>query len=47
MYGNIVKNDKKDKEDIMDCSQGSSGGSDFDNVGISDSLEELSLLNGE
>ena len=31
----------------MDCSQGSFGGSDFDNVGISDSLEELSLLNGE
>ena len=31
----------------MDCSQGSSGGSDFDNVGISDSLGELSLLNGE
>ena len=31
----------------MDYSQGNSGGSDFDNVGISDSLEELSLLNGE
>ena len=31
----------------MDCSQGSSEGSDFDNLGISDSLEELSLLNGE
>ena len=31
----------------MDCSLGSSGGSDFDNVGISESLEELSLLNGE
>ena len=31
----------------MDCSQGSSGGPDFDYVGISDSLEELSLLNGE
>ena len=32
----------------MDCSQGSSGGSDFDNVGVSDSLEELqALLNGE
>ena len=31
----------------MDCSQGSSGGSYFVNVGISDSLEELSLLNGE
>ena len=28
-------------------SQGSSGGSDFDNVGTSDSLEELSLLNDE
>ena len=37
----------KTKKDIMDYSQGSSGGSDFDNVGISDSLEELSLLNGE
>ena len=31
----------------MDCSQGSSGGSDLDHVGISDSLEELSLLSGE
>ena len=32
----------------MDCSQGSSGGSDFDNVPtLSDSIEELSLLNGE
>ena len=31
----------------MDCSQGSSEGPDFGNVGISDSLEELSLLNGE
>ena len=31
----------------MDCSQGSSGGLDFDNVGISHSLQELSLLNGE
>ena len=31
----------------MDCSQGSSGGSDFNNVGISDSFEELSVLNGE
>ena len=31
----------------MDCSQASFGCSDFDNVGISDSLEELSLLNGE
>ena len=29
----------------MDCSQGSSEGSEFDDVGISDSLEELSLLN--
>ena len=34
-------------EDIKDCSQGSSGGSDVDNVGISDSLEELLPLNGE
>ena len=31
----------------MDCSQGSPRGSNFDNVGISDSLEKLSLLNGE
>ena len=31
----------------MECSQGSSGDSDFDNVGTSDNLEELSLLNGE
>ena len=31
----------------MNCSQGSSGGSDFDIVGISDSLEELLPLNGE
>ena len=31
----------------MDCSQGSSGGLDFDNVGISDNLGEVSLLNGE
>ena len=31
----------------MNCNQSSSGGSDFDNVGISDTLEELSLLNGE
>ena len=30
----------------MDCSQGSSEFSEFDDVGISDSLEELSLLNG-
>ena len=37
----------KTYEDIIDCSQSSSGGSKFDNVGISDSLEELSLLNGE
>ena len=37
----------KTKKHIMDCSQGSSGGSDFDNVSISDSLEEPSLLNGE
>ena len=31
----------------MDCSQGSSERSEFNDVGISDSLEELSLLNGE
>ena len=31
----------------MDCSQGSSEGSEFDDLGISDSLEELSLLNGK
>ena len=31
----------------MDCSRGSSGGSNFDNVGISGSLDVLSLLNGE
>ena len=31
----------------MDCSQGSSEGSESDGVGISDSLEELSLLNGK
>ena len=31
----------------MDCSQLSSEGSEFDDVGISDSLEEPSLLNGE
>ena len=30
----------------MDWSQGNSQGSEFDDVGISDSLEELSLLNG-
>ena len=37
----------KTHKDIMDCSQGSSGGPNFDNVGVSDSLEKLSLLNGE
>ena len=31
----------------MDCSQDSSEGSEFDDVGISDSLEELSLLDGK
>ena len=31
----------------MDCKQGSSEGSKFDDVGIPDSFEELSLLNGE
>ena len=31
----------------MDCSQGRSEGSEFDGLGISDSLEELSLLNGK
>ena len=31
----------------MDCSQGSSEGSEFEDVGISDSPEELLLLNGE
>ena len=31
----------------MDCSKGSSKGSEFDDVGISDNLEELSLLNGK
>ena len=31
----------------MDCTKGSSEGSEFDDVGISDSLEELSLLNDE
>ena len=30
----------------MDCSQDSSENSEFNDVGISDSLEELSLLNG-
>ena len=28
----------------MDCSQGSCGGFDFDNVGISDSLEDCHCL---
>ena len=37
----------KTYKDIMDCNQGSSGGSNFDDVIISDSLENLSLLNGE
>ena len=31
----------------MDCSEGNSGGSDFVNVDISGSLDELSLSNGE
>ena len=31
----------------MDCNQGSSEGSEFNDVGISVSLEELSLLNGK
>ena len=31
----------------MDCRQGSSEGSEFDDVNISDILEELSLLDGE
>ena len=31
----------------MDCTQGSSQGSEFDDVGISDSLEEPSPLNGK
>ena len=31
----------------MDCGQGSFEDSDFVDVGISDSLEELSLLNGQ
>ena len=31
----------------MDCSQSSSQGLEYDDVGISDSLEELSLLNGK
>ena len=31
----------------MDCSQDSSQGSEFNDVGISDSLEELSLLNSK
>ena len=31
----------------MDCSQDCSQGSDFDDVGISDILDKLSLLNGK
>ena len=31
----------------MDCSKGIRKGSEFDDVGISDSLKELSLLNGK
>ena len=31
----------------MDCSKGSSQGSEFDDVGISDILEELLLVNGK
>ena len=31
----------------MDCSLGSYKGLEFDDVGISDSLEELSLCNGK
>ena len=31
----------------MNCSQGSSENSEFDDMGISDSFEELSLLNGK
>ena len=31
----------------MDCSQGTSEGSEFHDTSISDSLEELSLLNGK
>ena len=31
----------------MGCSQGSSEGSELDDAGISDSLDELSLLNGK
>ena len=31
----------------MDCSQGSTEGSEFDDVRILDSLEELSLLNAK
>ena len=30
----------------MDCSQGSSECSEFDDVGISDGFQELSLLDG-
>ena len=43
---NVVKMTRTDEE-IMDCSQDSSPGSEFDDVGISDSLEELSLLNSK
>ena len=31
----------------MDCSQGSSEGSEFDDMGISESVKELSLMNGK
>ena len=31
----------------MDCSQGNFEGSEFDDVGTSDSLKELSLMNGK
>ena len=31
----------------MDCSQDSSKGSEFDDVGMSEKLEELSLLNSK
>ena len=31
----------------MDCSQDSSQGSEFDDMGISDGLEELPLLNSK
>ena len=46
MYWNVVKMIKT-YDDIMDCSQGSFESSEFDDVGISDSLEELSLLNSK